>query len=78
MAHVAGPAEYQATTNQACGLFPFVAGSGTPVAGTPVGRHQAVAPEQDDMLKVSSDGRKAALGRPVRAGRMAQSRPTGS
>ena len=35
----AGP-EYQATTTQLCGLFPFVAGSGTPVAGTPVGRHQ--------------------------------------
>jgi hypothetical protein len=38
--HVAAPPEYQATTNQACGLFPFMAGSGTPVAGTPVGRHQ--------------------------------------
>jgi hypothetical protein len=35
----AGP-EYQATTTQLCGLYPFVAGSGTPVAGTPVGRHQ--------------------------------------
>jgi len=34
-----GP-EYQATTTQLCGLFPFVAGSGTPAAGTPVGRHQ--------------------------------------
>ena len=32
--------EYQATTTQLCGLFPFVAGSGTPAAGTPVGRHQ--------------------------------------
>ena len=31
--------EYQATTTQLCGLYPFVAGSGTPVAGTPVGRH---------------------------------------
>jgi hypothetical protein len=39
-AHVASGLEYQATTNQLCGLFPFVAGSGTPVAGTPVGRHQ--------------------------------------
>src|SRR6266487_5650545 len=39
-AHVAAPPEYQATTNQACGLFPFMAGSGTPVAGTPVGRNQ--------------------------------------
>jgi hypothetical protein len=35
----AGP-EYQATTTQLCGLFPFVAGSGTPAIGTPVGRHQ--------------------------------------
>ncbi len=35
----AGP-EYQATTTQLCGLFPFLAGSGTPAAGTPVGRHQ--------------------------------------
>jgi len=34
-----GP-EYQATTTQLCGLFPFVAGSGTPAAGTPIGRHQ--------------------------------------
>lgn len=36
---VTEPAEYQATTNQACGLFPFMAGSGTPIVGTPVGRH---------------------------------------
>ncbi len=35
----AGP-EYQGTTTQLCGLFPFVAGSGTPLAGTPIGRHQ--------------------------------------
>jgi hypothetical protein len=39
VAHVAAPPEFQATTNQACGLFPFMAGSGTPLAGTPVGRH---------------------------------------
>ena len=39
-AHVAAPTEYQATTTQVCGLFPFVAGGGTPAAGTPVGRHQ--------------------------------------
>ena len=32
--------EYQATTTQVCGLYPFMAGSGTPMAGTPVGRHQ--------------------------------------
>ena len=38
--HVSAGPEYQATTTQLCGLFPFVAGSGTPTAGTPVGRHQ--------------------------------------
>ena len=38
--HTAPALEYQATTTQLCGLFPFVAGSGTPAAGTPVGRHQ--------------------------------------
>jgi type IV secretory pathway VirB4 component len=32
--------EYQATTAQACGLYPFVAGSGAPRLGVPVGRHQ--------------------------------------
>jgi hypothetical protein len=37
--NVAAAAEYQATTTQACGLYPFVAGSGTPALGTPVGRH---------------------------------------
>ena len=39
-AHVAAAPEYQATTTQVCGLYPYVAGSGTPAAGTPVGRHQ--------------------------------------
>src|SRR5450755_436778 len=38
--HVTPGVEYQATTTQLCGLYPFVAGSGTPVLGTPVGRHQ--------------------------------------
>jgi hypothetical protein len=38
-AHVSAAPEYQSTTTQACGLFPFVAGSGTPSLGTPVGRH---------------------------------------
>ena len=38
--HVTPGVEYQATTTQLCGLYPFVAGSGTPVVGTPVGRHQ--------------------------------------
>ena len=32
-------AEYQATTVQACGLFPFTAGSGSPTTGVPFGRH---------------------------------------
>lgn len=32
--------EFQATSVQACGLFPFVTGGGAPTEGTPVGRHQ--------------------------------------
>ena len=39
-AHVAPAPEYQGTTTQVCGLYPYVAGSGSPVVGTPVGRHQ--------------------------------------
>ncbi|MEU8309852.1 hypothetical protein AB0C84_40405 [Actinomadura sp. NPDC048955] len=39
-AHISAAPQYQATTTQACGLFPFVAGAGTPVIGTPIGRHQ--------------------------------------
>src|SRR5258707_3792340 len=39
-AHVTPAPEYQGTSTQVCGLYPYVAGSGTPVAGTPVGRHQ--------------------------------------
>jgi hypothetical protein len=38
--HITPGAEFQATTTQLCGLFPFMAGSGTPAVGTPVGRHQ--------------------------------------
>ncbi|MGH3217931.1 MAG: hypothetical protein ACRDPY_04235 [Streptosporangiaceae bacterium] len=38
--HVTPGQEFQGTTTQLCGLFPFVAGSGTPAAGTPIGRHQ--------------------------------------
>jgi hypothetical protein len=37
--HVERPVEYQATTVQACGLYPFVAGSGAPTTGVPLGRH---------------------------------------
>ncbi|MCT9931669.1 hypothetical protein N5079_15755 [Planotetraspora sp. A-T 1434] len=38
--HVAPGVEYQATTTQVCGLYPFVAGAGAPSVGTPIGRHQ--------------------------------------
>jgi hypothetical protein len=38
-AHVTAGVEYQATTVQLAGLFPFVAGSGAPSIGVPVGRH---------------------------------------
>jgi hypothetical protein len=38
-AHVEVAPEYQATTVQACGLFPFTAGSGAPSSGVPFGRH---------------------------------------
>ena len=39
VAHVAAGMEYQATTAQACGLYPFTAGSGAPMLGVPIGRH---------------------------------------
>ena len=38
-ASIERPVEYQATTVQACGLFPFTAGSGAPAVGVPLGRH---------------------------------------
>ena len=38
-AHVEAGALFQATTVQACGLYPFVQGSGAPREGIPVGRH---------------------------------------
>ena len=38
--HITPGVEYQGTTTQVCGLFPFTAGAGTPVVGTPIGRHQ--------------------------------------
>jgi hypothetical protein len=40
LTYVDAAPEFQATTFQACGLFPFTAGSGSPTAGVPVGRHQ--------------------------------------
>ena len=39
LAHVAAAPEYQGTTTQVCGLYPFTAGSGAPAVGTPIGRH---------------------------------------
>ena len=36
---VAGPWAFAGTTTQMAGLFPFVAGSGAPAVGVPVGRH---------------------------------------
>ena len=38
-AHIAPGVEYQGTTVQLCGLFPFTAGSGAPTIGVPIGRH---------------------------------------
>jgi hypothetical protein len=38
-AHVAASIEYQGTTTQLAGLYPFVAGSGAPAIGVPIGRH---------------------------------------
>jgi hypothetical protein len=37
--HIEPAPQYQATTMQACGLYPFMAGAGSPTIGTPVGRH---------------------------------------
>jgi hypothetical protein len=37
--HVGVSPEYQGTTSQVCGLYPFVAGSGAPHIGVPIGRH---------------------------------------
>ncbi|MEV6928437.1 hypothetical protein AB0M46_28670 [Dactylosporangium sp. NPDC051485] len=39
VSHLAPGMEYQATTVQFCGLYPFVAGSGSPMLGVPIGRH---------------------------------------
>jgi hypothetical protein len=37
--HIEAVPEFRATTVQACGLWPFVVGSGTPIAGVPLGHH---------------------------------------
>jgi hypothetical protein len=42
-ANVSAGATYQATTTQACGLFPFAVASGTAPPGVPVGIHQLTA-----------------------------------
>lgn len=39
VAHVDSGRIYQGTTVQACGLYPFTAGSGAPTVGVPMGRH---------------------------------------
>ena len=38
VSHLEPPTEYRGTTVQICGLYPFAAGSGTPMTGVPVGR----------------------------------------
>ncbi len=42
-AHVEPGSLFQATTVQACGLYPFVQGSGAPAYGVPIGRHMLSA-----------------------------------
>jgi hypothetical protein len=37
--YVEAPVEYRGTTVQVCGLWPFAAGSGSPMIGVPVGSH---------------------------------------
>ncbi|GIF74178.1 hypothetical protein [Asanoa siamensis] len=39
VSHLAPGMEYQGTTVQLCGMYPFVAGSGSPMLGVPIGRH---------------------------------------
>ncbi|WP_413102873.1 ATP/GTP-binding protein [Streptomyces sp. Inha503] len=39
VANVDPPSMWRATTVQACGLWPFAAGSGAPMSGVPLGRH---------------------------------------
>lgn len=37
--YLAAPEEWRATSRQVCGLWPFAAGSGSPMIGVPVGRN---------------------------------------
>ncbi len=39
VAHMDPPTMWRATTVQACGLWPFAAGSGAPMTGVPLGQH---------------------------------------
>jgi hypothetical protein len=39
IAHLEPPSMWRATTVQACGLWPFAAGSGAPMRGVPLGQH---------------------------------------
>src|SRR6266700_6027920 len=39
VSHLAPGMEYQGTTVQLSGLYPYVAGSGSPMLGVPIGRH---------------------------------------
>ncbi len=39
VSYVEAPPEWRATTVQACGLFPWAVGGGTPTLGVPIGRH---------------------------------------
>ncbi len=39
VAHMDPPSMWRATTVQACGLWPFAAGSGAPMTGVPLGQH---------------------------------------
>lgn len=42
-AHVEGGTQYQATTTQVCGLYPFAVSSGAVPVGVPIGRHMHTA-----------------------------------
>ena len=37
--YIQAPDEWRSTTNQACGLWPFAAGTGSPMSGVPLGRN---------------------------------------
>jgi hypothetical protein len=41
--YVDAPPEWRGTSVQVCGLWPYTAGSGSPMVGVPVGRHLVTA-----------------------------------